>query len=220
MVFITGDIHGDIERFTDKKFRSLTENDTVIVCGDFGFFWNNSDEELKAREKLRKLPFRILFVLGINDNAELLKPYRQEFLGGGVARRIYENLFMLESGEFYNIGGKTFFAVGGGDISDYISGDELPVITPPEKAYAEKAAKEYGGKVDFVVTHEAPNSVKQFLDLGERSFGGICELLDKINGTLEYGKWFFGKYHIDRPISYKMQAVYNALVPLGEADTF
>lgn len=37
MVYVTGDTHGDINFFKNPKLKKLTEEDTLIVCGDFGF---------------------------------------------------------------------------------------------------------------------------------------------------------------------------------------
>ena len=52
MVYITGDIHGDLSFFKNPKLKKLNDDDFLIVCGDFGFLWNNSEEEKKAIEKL------------------------------------------------------------------------------------------------------------------------------------------------------------------------
>lgn len=38
-VYITGDIHGDVTRFSEfyiPNESELTEQDCIIVCGDFG----------------------------------------------------------------------------------------------------------------------------------------------------------------------------------------
>ena len=37
MVYLTGDTHGDIERFKHGKLRWLGKRDIVVVLGDFGF---------------------------------------------------------------------------------------------------------------------------------------------------------------------------------------
>jgi len=47
MICITGDIHGDIDRFEHKAIKKLKKGDTLIVCGDFGFMW---DGEQKRKE--------------------------------------------------------------------------------------------------------------------------------------------------------------------------
>ena len=39
MIYITGDTHSDFSRFEDDKFSiqtEMTEDDYVIICGDFG----------------------------------------------------------------------------------------------------------------------------------------------------------------------------------------
>ena len=45
MVYVTGDTHGDIKRFSDPRLRSLKKGDTLIICGDFGFIWDGSNME-------------------------------------------------------------------------------------------------------------------------------------------------------------------------------
>ena len=48
MIFATGDTHGDFRRFGAKCFyeqKEMTQDDYVIICGDFGGLWNDSAEE-------------------------------------------------------------------------------------------------------------------------------------------------------------------------------
>ena len=40
MIYVTGDIHGEVERFSEKEIKRLKKQDTLIVLGDFGFLWN------------------------------------------------------------------------------------------------------------------------------------------------------------------------------------
>ena len=55
MILITGDIHGshDIHKLSNKGnpdfkdiFNSMTKDDYVIICGDFGLVWNNDKEDM------------------------------------------------------------------------------------------------------------------------------------------------------------------------------
>ena len=43
MIYVTGDTHGEFVRFSKKRLYkigiNLTEEDYVIVCGDFGLCW-------------------------------------------------------------------------------------------------------------------------------------------------------------------------------------
>ena len=48
-IYITGDIHGNPRRLSNKNLRLLgleiTEGDKVIVCGDFGLPWYDDVED-------------------------------------------------------------------------------------------------------------------------------------------------------------------------------
>ena len=81
MIYITGDTHGDINRFFDGGAldTKLTENDTLIICGDFGFVWfdestpvgfNQDNDEL---DRLSYKPYTILFVDGNHENHNSLQ---------------------------------------------------------------------------------------------------------------------------------------------------
>ena len=43
MIYVTGDIHGEIHYISKKTMEKqniyLTENDYLIICGDFGGIW-------------------------------------------------------------------------------------------------------------------------------------------------------------------------------------
>ena len=68
MVYLTGDTHGDIDRFRHGRLRWLSRRDTVVVLGDFGFVWDGSKEEQKKLDWLRKRPYTLLFLDGCHEN--------------------------------------------------------------------------------------------------------------------------------------------------------
>ena len=72
MIYITGDIHGDRKRLSWLKLRNLKEGDTLIICGDFGFIWDNS---LKEKRNLNfNLPiFAPLNLYSLHTTRELSK---------------------------------------------------------------------------------------------------------------------------------------------------
>ena len=38
MIYITGDTHGEISRFSENEaIKNLSSDDFLIICGDFGF---------------------------------------------------------------------------------------------------------------------------------------------------------------------------------------
>ena len=54
MIYVTGDLHGDLSRLETFRLHRLKRDDKLIICGDFGFLWDNSDSEKKALDKLSK----------------------------------------------------------------------------------------------------------------------------------------------------------------------
>ena len=54
MIYVTGDLHGDPARLSDRALRRLKKGDFLLVCGDFGFVWDGSPAEMKLRRKLGK----------------------------------------------------------------------------------------------------------------------------------------------------------------------
>lgn len=61
MIYVTGDTHGviDIGKLDSKNFpegKNLTKNDYVIICGDFGFVWNNDNEDKYWQKWLARKP--------------------------------------------------------------------------------------------------------------------------------------------------------------------
>ena len=51
MIYITGDTHAEFERFSKRRLAGkgfhLTEEDYVIVCGDFGGVWHREKESME-----------------------------------------------------------------------------------------------------------------------------------------------------------------------------
>lgn len=73
MIYITGDLHGDISRFSAPAMRRLRKGDTLIVCGDFGFVWDGSAKEQKLLKKIGAKPYTVLFLDGCHENFQLLQ---------------------------------------------------------------------------------------------------------------------------------------------------
>ena len=221
MIYITGDLHGEFDRFTKTGIKKLKKGDTLIVCGDFGFVWNGSKEEKKLLEKIGKRKFNTLFVPGCHDNYDLLKEYPEEEWCGGKTRVVSGRLRQLCRGEIYTLEGKTFFAFGGGESTDeaFAGGqwwpDEQP--TEEEEAYALANLEKWGNKVDYVVSHDAPVTIREFLNAASSDVNSrINTFLERVNRTVPFTRRFFGKLHQDRVITGRHTAVYLKVVPVEE----
>lgn len=62
MLYVTGDTHGDYERFTSSALKKLKKGDTLFICGDFGFIWDGSKNEEKMLKKIGKLKYNVCFI--------------------------------------------------------------------------------------------------------------------------------------------------------------
>ena len=91
MVYITGDTHGDVTRFSmdnfpeQKTFTDQNEN-YVIICGDFGLIWNYLAETPSEKYWLNWLEnkkFTTLFVDG-NHNCHPIRPHVLHLMRGQV----------------------------------------------------------------------------------------------------------------------------------------
>lgn len=125
MIYATGDTHGNFERFREEYFpeqASMTKDDYVIVCGDFGGVWDGGKQEQKRLDRLEQLPFTLLFVSGNHENFDLLAEYPVEDWNGGKIQRIRPHVIHLLRGQVFQLQGHSFFTMGGGKSHDIEDG--------------------------------------------------------------------------------------------------
>lgn len=123
MVYLTGDCHGEFSRLSSKAFaaqKTMTREDFVLICGDFGGIWHEDAQERYWLKWLEKKPFTLLFIDGNHENYNRL--YGDEFkvvdFHGGKAHKIRENIYHLMRGYVFDLCGKKFFAFGGASCHD------------------------------------------------------------------------------------------------------
>ena len=220
MIYVTGDTHGDINRFKDPAMKKIKSSDTLIVCGDFGFIWDGSRKERSVLKKLASKNFTIAFVDGCHENFELLESLPVTEWNGGKVHMVAPNIVHLMRGQIYTIEGKQRFAFGGGHSQDYEfrrEGDmwwEREQPSHDEIREAIRNLAEYGNAVDFIITHEPPASLKDCLNVDVLQRLEVHAFFEDIIKTCSYKKWFFGKCHIDKHIPIKFYAVFNCVTPL------
>ncbi len=223
MIYVTGDMHGDIDRLFDKEWRKLKPGDTVIVCGDFGFLWNGDKEEKEVIKYLGSRKYTVAFLDGTHDNYSIINGCRRTMWKGGLVHRISDNLIHLCRGQIYTIEGMKIFTFGGGESTDKDMRVEQgkwwreEIATPKEMTDGAKTLDEIGKNVDFILTHEPPAPVKSAMQLRR----GETELINKLNGYFDrisrlcnYRHWYFGSLHEDRTITQKHTCVFKTLIPL------
>lgn len=126
-VYVTGDCHADFHKFSTDCFpdqKELTKEDFVIVCGDFGGVWSDTNEERYWLNWLSRKRFTTLFVDGNHENFDRLNSdeFKVVDFHGGKAHQVRKNIFHLMRGNVYELCGKKFFAFGGASSHDIRDG--------------------------------------------------------------------------------------------------
>ena len=137
MIYITGDCHGDFDKFDIDIFpeqKEMTKDDFMIICGDFGGIWDkdiSGEWETKLLDKLDSKPFTTLFVDGNHENFDRLYSYPVEEWNGGKVHKIRPSVIHLMRGQVFTItiAGKKIFTFGGAKSHD-ISGGILEYDDP------------------------------------------------------------------------------------------
>ena len=211
MIYVTGDMHGDYAVFSERKLDRLKKGDKLIVTGDFGFIWDNSNEEIKNLARLSKKKYDILFVEGAHENFQRLRKLPEADLYRGKAYKIDHNIYCLKRGEMYYIDGRSVLAIGGGrPPHDETDGDSLSMPTDAELQYAVETIQAHNRRVDLIVTHEAPASVKRLIDR-DAAINDLNIFLDTVMHNTAYRRWYFGSLHRDRQVSDQLTCVFEAV---------
>ena len=228
MIYITGDIHGnyDIHKLKSKNFsegKDLTRDDYLIICGDFGLIWENSEEELYWRDWLENKPWTTLWIDGNHENFDLLEEYPEEEWHGGMIQKISDHVYHLCRGYVFEIDGLKVFAFGGAESHDkeyrrygesmWIQ--EMPTDAEMERGISSLEAAEW--KVDIVITHSLPSDIQEliFSDY-EYETNSLTDFLYEIDSRLEFGLWFSGHYHRSMSCDDKHFLLYNDIIRLTE----
>ncbi len=228
MIFVTGDIHGniDIDKLLPENFpegSELTRDDYVIICGDFGLLWEDSDIEHYWLGWLNSMPWTTLWIDGNHENFDIIADYPVEEWNGGMIQKITDNIFHLCRGRIFTIEDKRIFAFGGAESHDKefrIEGQsywtaELP--TEEEIAQGRKVLEEAGWHVDYVITHSLPTDIQTDL-FGESDFPAnrLTDFFEEVSLKLDFKLWFSGHYHQTLICDDKYFLLYNDIIRLSD----
>lgn len=218
MICITGDMHADFSRFKNKKLNRLKKGDYLIVCGDFGFIWDGSKKEKRILKKIGKLKYNVLFVDGCHENYGLLKQYEETDWNGGKAKIISGKLVYLQRGYIYTLGDRKILAFGGGHSDDIDIRRESntwwkeEAVSAEEIKRCEKNLEQSGNIVDYIITHEPPASLNEFLSIRRETKTEMNAYFDILKSKCRFKRWFFGKYHINKVIPPQFHALFDDLI--------
>lgn len=234
-LYITGDTHGNFKKLSHASLsksnsskKKWSEDDTIIVAGDFGGVWAlpNSKYFIKESRMLDKLEHdykcKILFVDGNHENFDRLNSpteFEHSALFGGNVSIIRKNIFHLHRGEIYNINDKKIFVMGGATSIDkcnrteFISWwrREIPSYAEFEKGLMNLELNNF--KVDYIISHTAPNEALKQLGIWDKYFDNcpVRSYLDRIHEVASFERWFFGHFH-ENIFNYRYNCLYEKIM--------
>lgn len=216
-IYITGDTHGnnDIDKLTSSHWpegRELTKDDILIIADDFGlvFYPKQDSSERYWLDWLDARPWTTLFIYGNHENFDrLYNEYLcEERYGGPVGVIRPSVLHLRQRGHVYIIAGKRFWCFGGATSIDKAYRTESRSWWPQEEPTAEQTAyglsqiERYGGKFDFVVTHDCPSRVlyacwdkfRLHNSISKIIPGRAGQYLECVADLVSAKYWYFGHY--------------------------
>ena len=235
------------DAFPDQE--NLSKQDYMIICGDFGGVWDDSPEERRQLNHLDALPFTTLFISGNHENFDLLASYPMETWRGGQVRVIRPSVRLLTRGQIFDLSGKKFFTMGGASSrkipilkpDDCLSHaksrlydilkrpywiervnwwpDEMPNELEYQSARENLDASQW--RVDYIITHCAPTSIQNLLDLRKANAKGsylpnkFTDFLDEIKTRSRFRLWFLGHYHGNAMLENQFLILYDRIVRLN-----
>ena len=226
MIYLTGDTHipidvGKLNTTLFPQQKEMTRSDVVIICGDFGLYWNKNKTHAFWRNWLRKKNFTVCWLDGNHENFDWIKELPEEEWCGGKVHRD-DNIIHLMRGEVYTIQDKKFLVMGGAgsiDKADRVQGiswwPEEEISYQDYERAAENIKRHYYS-VDYVLTHTCPYDLIQPM-FHLRPYGSNYseKALQSLYTMLKFDTWFFGHWHEDKEYG-KFRCLYNDVVNLED----
>lgn len=234
-VFLVGDIHGELERLTNfiDRFELDKEKDnTIIVLGDMGLYWRKDKRDADAFLKFYEsyhYKTHIFFIDGNHENFDLLDnlPYKE----GTNFKKCSDYIHYIPRGTVFQlyIGNelKTFLACGGADSIDkfrrtpHLSWWKQEQITKEDIDLCIKNAETR--HIDYVLTHCCPRSIFEENKVYLITLGGVDQSsvdhtsedrLEELKQKIDFDKWYFGHYHIDKQLDDKFTCLFYDFIEL------
>jgi len=217
MIYITGDIHGEVFRVADAVERfNISSDDIIILLGDAGMnYYGNNRGDRHRKKQLNKLGIPVFCIHGNHEmRPGTIPTYSEIKWHGGIVyvEDDYPNLLFAKDGEVYDLDGQKTIVIGGAYSVDkwYRLQRDLnwfPDEQPSEeiKASVEQKLDALNWKVDAVLTHTCPERYiprEAFLSgVDQLTVDNSTEVwLDTIAERLSYKAWYCGHWHINKRI--------------------
>lgn len=221
-IILTGDTHANIDRLLFINDSEMTKDDIVIILGDFGVIWGDSEMTDWCLKKLSEKNFTTAFLDGNHENFhEIARLEKKAFWNGGKVGILPHDIIHLLRGEIYNIEGRIIGVCGGANSIDLwhrregISWWREEEITDNDINNFMAAAGKYNNEIDIILSHDAPASmipiVKLYSGVNDGDISNSQKQLEKINQLVKFKKWYFGHWHIDKVITNEFECLYRGI---------
>lgn len=224
MIYTTGDTHIpiDVSKLNTTNFlqqKTMTKNDYVIICGDFGGVWDGSKSDQYWLKWFKERNFTTLFVDGNHENFDLLSKYPVQEWNGGLVHKINDSVIHLMRGQVYLINGLKIFTMGGATSVDKwrrtegVSWWKEEIPSQEEFNAAMDNLDKHNWDVDIVITHTT--SLKRMDSMGyKKENNPLNKFFDLLEENLKYKHWYFGHFHEDIYFDEKHTAIYNKIIQI------
>jgi len=216
LLIFCGDIHGELKNLVYNLTERFNINKAdVIILGDFGVGFDKTLNSVykNVEKRLEKNDINLHTIRGNHDDPSFF-----------INPKNYKRLEFLEDHKIYNISGRKIYTIGGAnstDIEDRIKDNEIRKRKHKlpcwwENEVIEKKYNDLPGRVDIIISHEAPLCFEPIIKRGnlpEYQYKNIIDSRKYLNYVLESintDYWFYGHYHTHYSGSYN-NIVYRCL---------
>lgn len=209
-IFVTGDVHQLVDyeklyQFSLEDGMSLTKDDYLIICGDFGAIWSNDPQDkidLSVLGLYDDFPWTTLFVDGNHENHDRLDQYPVSEWNGGKVHHITPSIIHLMRGQVFTINGQTFATMGGASSHDKwwrkegISwwAREMPSAAEYEEMLTN--LEKVGHKVDHFISHTGPSIAIRNLS-PYPTLDDLNKFFQIVAQDNQIGNWWMGHMHVE-----------------------
>ena len=233
MIYITGDLHGniDVSKLNGKNWpegKELSKSDFLIVVGDFGFIWSDEPDDFEEwwLNWFEEKPWTTLFIDGNHENHNRLRdlPIVSKF--NSKVGKGNDSVFHLKRGHIYEIEGYTFFAFGGARSSDrefrkdQVSWWSEEIPSEEEFELGKSNLFERNHKVDYLLFHTLPLSIAPQFNLALKQDiidDPTCKMLDFFTSKVSFKRGFSGHIHKDLD-SDNWSILFDRVIAITEAN--
>lgn len=232
MIYITGDIHGNIEQlhYVMEKVNCKIEN-TMIQLGDFGGNYYLNKKDKKFKDEVYHYDMNWFVIRGNHDanpasNKNIIMVKRYDNIG--YIEPNYPNIFYAINGKVYNIENNKFLVLGGAYSVDKFYRLEKGYLWFGDEQMNEKEKQNFLDKnldkVQNILSHTCPYSnIPRHLFLSQIDQSTVDNsmehFLEQVKNKIEYKNWFFGHFHANEQIENNMYMLYDGVIhykPIGK----